>query len=264
MAFLNANGVRFHVQRIGAGDRTVVLMHGLVMDNLSSWYYTVANRLAKNSQVILYDFRGHGLSERPRTGYGVQDGVADLRALLDSLEITEPVYLGGNSYGGLIALQFARMYPKRVAGLLLVEAHFPVPGWGQRVASTLAVASEWSIRPETLEWFDERKARHHDRKKIAADDLIDNTSLVADLRDEPPLCDAELARIDIPALAVYGEHSDIIERGRTLGRVMPQCELRVIPDIAHTILMDQPREVGRHIIDWLEKQPVPFKQRRAG
>jgi pimeloyl-ACP methyl ester carboxylesterase len=255
--FVTANGVRLHAQRIGRGERTVVLLHGLVMDNLSSWYYTCANPIARTCDVILYDLRGHGLSERPRTGYGVQDGVADLAGLLHGLDVRQPVWLAGNSYGGLLSLAFARMYPERVAGLLLVEAHFPVAGWGEQVASTLAVASEWSIKPETLAWFDERKARHHDRRKRSADDLLDHTSLVADLKGEPPLRDEELRAIEQPSLALYGEHSDIIERGRTLAREMPRCELRVLGDVAHTILMDRSAEVRGHMIDWLHKQPVP-------
>jgi pimeloyl-ACP methyl ester carboxylesterase len=259
MSYVEANGVRLHVQRIGRGERTIVLMHGLVMDNLSSWYYTVANPIARTADVILYDQRGHGLSERPRTGYSVQDGVDDLGGLLDALEVDRPVYLAGNSYGGLLALAFAREHRERVAGLLLVEAHYPVEGWGSQVASTLATASEWTIRPEVLSWFEERKARHHDRRKRSAEDLLDHTTLVADLRDEPPLREQDLARIDCPALAIYGEHSDIIERGRTLARVMPRCELRVIPDVAHTILMDRSAEVRRHMIDWMQKQPTLWK-----
>jgi hypothetical protein len=56
MADIPANGIRFHVQRLGpsappaAGPGwdgpTVVFVHGLVMDNLSSFYYTLAAPLA--------------------------------------------------------------------------------------------------------------------------------------------------------------------------------------------------------------------------
>ena len=109
MADVVANGVRTNVQRLGshAGDaqaHTVVFLHGLVMDNLSSWYFTVANRLARSEDVILYDLRGHGRSERPPSGYRVADLVADLDALLDALEIDRSVALVGNSFGGLLAI----------------------------------------------------------------------------------------------------------------------------------------------------------------
>ena len=47
MAEVVANGVRFHVQHLSDGDPTVVFLHGLVVDNSSSWYYTVANPVAR-------------------------------------------------------------------------------------------------------------------------------------------------------------------------------------------------------------------------
>jgi pimeloyl-ACP methyl ester carboxylesterase len=67
MAEIVARGVRLHVQLLTARDTThrlahpVVFIHGLGMDNLSSFYYTLANPVAYlGATVILYDLRGHG------------------------------------------------------------------------------------------------------------------------------------------------------------------------------------------------------------
>ena len=121
MAEVEANGLRFHVQRLGAGPRTVVFLHGLVMDNLSSWYFSVANSAAQQADVVLYDLRGHGRSERPSSGYGLDEMVTDLVGILDAQGIDGPVDLIGNSYGGLLALAFAFAHPERTGGLLLAE-----------------------------------------------------------------------------------------------------------------------------------------------
>jgi pimeloyl-ACP methyl ester carboxylesterase len=102
-----ARGVRFHILRLGRGETTVVFLHGLIIDNLSSFYLTLANPTARNAQVLLYDLRGHGKSERTPAGYGVADMVADLAAILNVLGITRPVQLVGTSFGGLLALAFA-------------------------------------------------------------------------------------------------------------------------------------------------------------
>ncbi|MGH3815270.1 MAG: alpha/beta fold hydrolase, partial [Pseudonocardiaceae bacterium] len=142
MAEIIAGGVRFHVQRLAPRrgpcrpEHPVVFIHGLGMDNLSSFYYTLANPLAHaGAEVILYDLRGHGLSERPRTGYRVGDSVADLAALLNALAIDGPVHLVGNSYGGIVALGFAVAHPNRVASMVLIEAHFSVAGWAEQIAA---------------------------------------------------------------------------------------------------------------------------------
>jgi len=256
MSWITANGVKLHVQRLGEGERTVIFLHGLVMDNLSSWYYTVANPVARESDVVLYDMRGHGLSERPRSGYTVSDQVDDLAALIDELGIDHPVYFAGNSYGGLVALAFAKRYPERVAGMVLVEAHFPVAGWGDAVAGTLEVAGVWVDEPRVIAWREENDRRHHRRRFRAAEDLITKTSLIEDLRAVPPYGEADVATIHCPVLAIYGEHSDVFDRGQDLASWLPNCEFRILRDAAHSILMDNTAEVRSAILEWLGKQPA--------
>src|SRR5712664_3311957 len=106
MAHVVANGVTLHVQRLRrqqsspgeleAAGPVVVFLHGLVIDNLSSLYYSLANPIAQaGADAILYDQRGHGLSERPPSGYRIEDSVADLGTLLDALEVSGPVHLVG-------------------------------------------------------------------------------------------------------------------------------------------------------------------------
>ncbi|MCB0970394.1 MAG: alpha/beta fold hydrolase, partial [Acidimicrobiales bacterium] len=142
-----ANGLRFHTQHLGHaadgdGPRPqVVMLHGLVIDNLSSWYYTIANPVALVADVHLVDLRGHGRSEMPESGYTVADNVADLEALLDVWGVDGPVHLVGNSFGGVVALAYAHRHPDRVASLFLIEAHFAVEGWGEHMAGSLALAA---------------------------------------------------------------------------------------------------------------------------
>src|SRR5947208_17062692 len=134
MADVTARGLRFHVQTMpGAPDGPVVVfIHGLVMDNLSSFYYTLAGPAATAGfRSVLYDLRGHGRSERPPSGYGAADAVADLFAVLDALGHRRPVHLVANSFGGVIALNAALARPERVGGLVMVEAYGPAGHEGE-------------------------------------------------------------------------------------------------------------------------------------
>jgi len=256
-----ANGVRTNVQRLGghADDpqaRTVVFLHGLVMDNLSSWYFTVANRLARSEDVILYDLRGHGRSARPPSGYRVSDLVADLDALLDALHVERRVALVGNSFGGLLAIAYAAAHPARVERIALVDAHFSAEGWGDEMAATLELEGEERNRmigESFKSWLGRHSGRKRNRLARTAEALVAGTTLVADLRASPALSDAELAAIECPVLALYGAGSDALGRGEHLARTMPSCELRLFPGCSHSVLWEATAEVRDQLLAWLAR-----------
>jgi len=247
MADVVANGVRHHVQRLGRGDHTVVFVHGLVMDNLSSFYFTLANPVAEHADVVLYDLRGHGMSERPATGYRVADLVADLAALLDALAITRADIVG-NSFGGLVALAFAAAHPERVHRLALIDAHTGADGWAAQMTATLALEGE-ARDTKIAESFQSWLGRHSDRKRTrlakSAEALVEGTSLVADLRTSPAL---GLAGIRCPTLALYGERSDVRAHGEALAAALPSCTLQLFPGCSHSVLWEATAEVRARVV----------------
>jgi pimeloyl-ACP methyl ester carboxylesterase len=263
MSEVVANGIRFHVQQLAppqavTGDvPTVVFIHGLVMDNLSSFYYTLANSCAAHgANVMLYDLRGHGRSERPATGYSLIDSVSDLTELLAVLGIGGPVHLVGNSYGGAVALAFAVAHPEQVASLVMIEAHFAVQGWGEEMARTL-----WEValgmELEDARAFVAAAGRKMSRMADKAEALINHTSLIEDLLTGVPLPRAEVEAISCPVLAVYGDESDVIDRARDLGSMVPDFTLNVLTGCGHSILMETPAYLREVMAWWLGGRQSP-------
>jgi pimeloyl-ACP methyl ester carboxylesterase len=269
MADISANGARFHVQRIpdsgGTEALTVVFIHGLVMDNLSSFYYTLAGPVAgAGAHAILYDLRGHGMSERTQERYSTHDGVADLCALLDTLNESRPVYLVGNSYGGLIAARMAVSVPERVAGLALIESSCAGAGaaaWIEDMANTLTVAAlslEYDPVQDQLHALGRRKVA---RLAMHADALLNGTSLIDDLAAERPLDAAELAQIGCPVLGVYGERSELVGAAGDLRRHVRDCRIEILPGLAHTVLREATGPLRDILMGWL---PLRKAVARAG
>lgn len=264
MAEVTARGLRFHVQRLGvAAEGTsanapprprVVLLHGLVMDNLSSLWFTLANPLATIAEVLLYDLRGHGKSERPASGYGLEDMMADLGAVLDALDVREPVFLVGNSFGGLLGLALAAHAPARVRGLVLVDGHLGEQGWTERMAATLALQGEERDQ-RIAESFQSWLGRHSERKSTrlaqSAAALVYGTSLVDDMRRSPRLDDAALARVRCPVLALYGESSDLRAEAEHIAARLPRCELHVLPGCSHSVLWEATARVRDETLAWI-------------
>jgi pimeloyl-ACP methyl ester carboxylesterase len=265
MAFVSANGARFHVQRVEpelpAEDLEraplVVFVHGLVMDNLASFYYTLTGPVVgAGARVLLYDLRGHGRSERTPRGYGTQDAAADLCGVLDACGVTEPVYLAGNSYGGLVAARTALAAPERVAGLALIEASCAGPlaaTWLEDIVNTMSAGALNLEYQRTVEAFRESGHKQVARMAQHAEALLNQSSLIDDLAAERPLDAAELSRISCPVLAVFGEHSDLAGGAADL-RHVPDCRVEIIEGLAHTVLRDATGTLRQLLLDWLLDQ----------
>lgn len=238
------------------GERPpVVMLHGLIIDNLSSWYMTLANPVARaGHDVHLYDMRGHGRSETPDAGYTVTDNLGDLIALLDHWGLDRPVHLVGNSYGCLLALHLAHHHPERVASLFLVEAHFATEGWGDHMAASLAFAAFGLDRDAVQGWLDEHGGRRVTRLARHSEHLFLRTTLIADLEAEAITPLAWLEEVRCPTVAIYGAQSDVLEKGKVLEAHVPGCELRIVPDSTHSLLTEESALLREWLLAWLAQQ----------
>jgi len=104
----------------GEGDGVPVVMVSGYLAGRQMWSLQ-ATRLARSRRVLCYDRRGVGDSGRPADGYGLDENVADLLAVVDALG-SGPVDLVGHSMGGFIAQGFALGHPERVRSLALVSS----------------------------------------------------------------------------------------------------------------------------------------------
>jgi pimeloyl-ACP methyl ester carboxylesterase len=149
-----ASGRRLYLECRGRGRPTVILEAGL-RNRGDIWSTlqvpgqrrpTVFAALARTTRVCAYDrpgttvgvdVSGRSRSDPVRMPRSTGAAVADLRALLRAARIRAPYVLVGHSTGGLIVRQYTSRHPRRVAGLVLVDA---IPETMERILPT----SSWN------------------------------------------------------------------------------------------------------------------------
>jgi len=119
-----ADGVRLHVRRWpGRSDKPpFLLVHGL-SSNARLWDGVAVRLSALDYPVYAVDLRSHGESERPPAGYDTATAVADLAAIVTTLQLP-PVVTAGQSWGGNVVVAYADAHPDQVRALAGVDG-----GW---------------------------------------------------------------------------------------------------------------------------------------
>ncbi|MER7169606.1 alpha/beta hydrolase [Micromonospora sp. NPDC000207] len=263
MTVLRANGITLHTQRLdpvdpsrdGPARPTAVLIHGMASDTMASWYFTLAEPLARAGfPTLLYDLRGHGRSERPATGYALDDFVDDLEALLAGSGVTGPILLFGNSFGGTIAFGYAARRPERVAGVVAVESSPPTPEWMRRVAERLHRVAARLPQEGALAGIGARRGPIAARRAADTGRFLADTSITEELPASRLPSTEALAALRCPVLCLYGARSPMVDLADAVRDLLPQTRVAVLPDQRHSVLVDAPEAVRRHVFAWLTEQ----------
>jgi pimeloyl-ACP methyl ester carboxylesterase len=239
MRIATDDGIELHVEELGEGP-PVIMLHGLLVGNMTTWYWTAAPELAKSHRVILFDLRGHGLSQRAAKGYDVGRITSDLESLV--LRMTdEPVSMVGHSYGAVVALTFALRHPNRVKKLALVEAPLP-PSSLTELDGFLGAGQDVMLDalPLQLRATVAARGRQGARFVDSVRFLVQESSLVEDLRAAEDVSDEALRALRCPLLAVYGANSSCRPVGERLARVVPGASLVELSG-GHFLPLENPR-----------------------
>ena len=250
MPVTSKNGIALHVQELGEHGSPVVMLHGLLVGSLATWYFTTAPALAARHRVLMYDLRGHGKSERTKTGYDLDTMQADLAAVTG--DVGEPVTLVGHSYGAVVALRYALANPARVAKLAIVEAPLPPSNLAELDAflgrSPEAMAD---ALPDALRDALGRKGRQAAKLVESLRFFATESSLFADLARATDIPDADLARLACPLLSVYGTHSSCLPVGKRIARVVPRAR-SIELEGGHFLPLEASSALTRAIVEFVD------------
>ena len=226
--------------RDDAGGAPVLCVHG---SGGTSGLWAGQRPLSAERPVVAVDLSGHGESEDVAADPGYETLSAHVDDVVAVARATDARVLVGNSLGGAVALTLALERTHAVEGLVLT-------GTAARL-SVLADLLAWRAGEfeRAVEFLHEPDHLFHD-----ADERVLERSRAA-MRETGPAVTrrdfrtchtfdvrGRLDAVDVPAVAVVGEHDRLTPRRRHeyLARELSTCELAVVEDAAHLAMLESP------------------------
>ena len=119
----NGDVVNLYYEDLGKG-KNVVFIHGWPLSG-AMWEYQITQLPQQGMRCITYDRRGFGHSDKPFGPYDYDTLAADLKAVLDSLDLQDITLVGFSMGGGEIAKYFSLYGGARVSKVVLISAVVP-------------------------------------------------------------------------------------------------------------------------------------------
>ena len=222
---VKVNGIDLHYDVQGTGE-PLIMLHGFGM--CGAMWTPVAQELAKRYRVISVDLRGHGKSTNPSNKFSHPQSAEDIRALMDSLNISQARAIGFSS-GGMTLLRLATKYPDRLSKMVVVGAttHF-----GDQARAMIRGATLDKMPPPVLEGFRSCATRGEPQVK----ELLTQFGAFADSTDDMNLTPADLARVKASTLIVHGDRDEFfpVAIPVTMYTSIPKAALWIVPGGDHS------------------------------
>jgi pyruvate dehydrogenase E2 component (dihydrolipoamide acetyltransferase) len=239
---------------LGEGGTPLVLIHGFGGD-LNNWLFN-HQALAADRRVIAMDLPGHGESGKTlRTG-DLDELSHSVLGLLDHLDINT-AHLAGHSMGGAVALNMARLAPRRVASLVLIaSAGLGTEINGEYLQGFVDANNRNALKPQLIKLFSDpglvNRQMLEDMLKFKRLEGVDGAlrQLVSQLfPDARQAVDLRPQVGQQPSLIIWGAEDGIIPAHH--GEGLP-AQVEVLPGQGHMVQMESADQINRLIGSFLK------------
>ena len=274
--FAEVNGCKLYYEIAGSG-RPVLTMHGGPGIGDHQDNKKMFGDFEDLGQFIYYDMRGNGKSSHhPPETYTHEFFCQDAESLRQHLELGM-VAIGGGSYGGILALEYALRYQRNVTRILLRGTAASYELQTAAIENALAKNLDGVDRPLLERLFygqmkDDDDFRDHFAKifplysttydpsrlkELLAKKVFHSATHNAVFRHEFPKYDIRerLHEIKVPVLIMAGRHDWITPAtfAEELAELLPNAQLEIFEDSGHMLHRDEPERFKRVITDFLNQ-----------
>jgi class 3 adenylate cyclase len=271
IGYADSDGVQIAYKVLNEGERDLVFVPGFVSHLEIIGEHPLSRRLLERlcsfARVILMDRREQGLSDRLGRPPTLEEGAADLRAVLDAVG-SERATLLGISEGGPMSMLFAASHPDRTEALVPLNTYarltrapdYPAGLLPERMMATLdSMTSNWGTAATVrlfapsmvddeafVEWWG-RMLRSGSSPRGARD--LMELYLEIDVRDVLPA-------IHAPALVLHREGDRLLPAalGRYLADHLPNARFVALPGRDHLFFVGEVDEMAEEIEELMTGQ----------
>ena len=252
--YVDVAGHATWVEQKGAGDETVLLLHG-GLSSCDDLLGTVGPTLAEQYRVVAFDRRGHGRTADTDAPFHYADMAVEVLGVLDMV-VDGPAHVIGFSDGGNVALLVALDHPEVVGKLVTIGANFHHSG-----LMAMPLTPDSPAVEVIAEAYGRRSpdGREHFPVVFAKTETMFAT--------EPTLAVDDLGRIANPALVMAGDDDAIrLDHTCALYEALPAGQLAIVPGASHLLPIEKPLDTARLILDFLQRAgpPATFMPIRRG
>jgi pimeloyl-ACP methyl ester carboxylesterase len=248
----------------------IVLIHAYAAS--LRWWDAMVPPLAEDHRVITLDLLGHGGSEKPSSGYQIEDQAGLVAEALNELEVQGAVVVG-HSLGGAVATSLAEQSSELVDRVAIVDSapdtsysnlplearigYLPVigqllnrvvpdsfveQGFQEAFAPGYDVEEGFENPDRVVDDFDAMTYTSYDESSSAFDDYTDEISLDERMRDAA-----------VPLLVIFGAEEQIVdddEEALAAYGEVPGARIATVEEAGHSPNVEQPEETAELILEF--------------
>jgi pimeloyl-ACP methyl ester carboxylesterase len=268
--------ISIHCETYGQGEPLVLIMG---LGGGSSLWWRQVDFFSPEYQVVVYDSRGVGRTDKPDTPYSMDVLVGDAAGLLERLGIAS-AHIYGVSMGGMVAQELALRYPELVSSLVLGattcgggHAAMPSQETLQKLFGIMTLSPEEAVKVATSVTFSPTFIERHPDK--INDWLIKGAESPPSPMGFKRQAEAaagfdtydRLPQIRVPTLILAGTADQLIpsDNSRILASRIPDAKLVLFEGAGHGYLWEAEEEANRTVHDFLRKHSThPRTEEKGG
>jgi len=258
MSFISCNGHVAHYNYIDNNkDQTFLFINSLGTD-FRIWE-EVANELKEFGNVLLYDKRGHGLSDLAKPKDGLKDYAEDAHCLLENLSIQNCIAIG-ISVGGMIAPILAHYDPGLIKRVIVCGGANKIGNtvtWNERIQQIRSSGLKAITEPLMKRWFSPSFHERYPEKIAGYKNMVERCDVEGYIQTCEAIRDEDITDISkslkVPTLCIVGSEDQSVSPDgvKALSESIKDSKFEIINGSHHMASIDNREIFTKLIVDFI-------------